>query len=147
MCEACCGISQSGSMDLTTWQRGNYLSQLRSSGHGATSGQSALKASGFMHGCFTFANVSLTTVISGSSKGVCSTMLRTKSPLKQAVAVSSDLFRLERAVAEFDLDDLQLYFGGIMLFCIYSSSRFSDAATCRDIIEQDTCYCGQRACV
>lgn len=72
-------------------------------------------------------------------------MLRTKSPLKQAVAVSSDLFRLERAVAEFDLDDLQLYFGGIMLFCIYSSSRFSDAATCRDIIEQDTCYCGQRA--
>jgi len=48
-------------------------------------------------------------------------------------------------VAEFDLDDLQLYFGGIMLFCIYSSSRFSDAATCRDIIEQDTCYCGQRA--
>ena len=102
-----------------------YVSFLRHSGAGATSADSFVKAMKFfMHHTGAY----LKSPISARVSGVASSMELKKRPLWQAPPLPVTHVRaLEEFVVDTE-DHARATIAGFLLFCIYSSSRFSDAA-------------------
>ena len=102
-----------------------YVSFLRHSGASATSADSFVKAMKFfMHHTGAY----LKSPISARVSGVASSMELKKRPLWQAPPLPVTHVRaLEEFVVDTD-DHARAAIAGFLLFCIYSSSRFSDAA-------------------
>ncbi|CAE7927895.1 unnamed protein product [Symbiodinium necroappetens] len=102
-----------------------YVSFLRHSGASATSADSFIKAMKFfMHHTGAY----LKSPVSARVSGVASSMELKKRPLWQAPPLPVTHVRaLEEFVVDTE-DHARATIAGFLLFCIYSSSRFSDAA-------------------
>ena len=111
-----------------------YLQYLISSNKGATSGSAFLKSIGFMDACFRYMDNTAATFLTGRSLGAARLMSKSKRPTKQAKTFATDhVWRMERAVAEWEMTDQERCFGGFALFCLYSSARFSDGARIKEV--------------
>jgi len=109
-----------------------YMTFLRDGNASATSGKSFIKAVWFMHYHFGFKNLDLATAMSGRIRGVASILAAHKRPLTQAPVIPSDmLYRLEKLMDT--VDNKRACILGFLLFCLFSSARFSDAARCHDL--------------
>ena len=102
-----------------------YLSHLRSTGASATSGESFVKAYRFF---MRLTGAMRNPGVSSRVEGVAKSMATTKRPLWQAPPLTVEAVR---ALEDFVHDNRVLYkvaIAGFMLFCVYSSARWSDAA-------------------
>ena len=107
-----------------------YLLYLRKSKAGATAGESFIKALRFfthLTGAAEAARVSPR--VEGASKA----MAMCKRPLWQAPALPVDAVRLIEDYVHEEPDQGRAAIGGFILFCLYSSSRWSDAARGSDL--------------
>ena len=104
-----------------------YLADLRSSGVGATSGASFLEALNFFDSLLGFVDLDIKVVVSPRVKGVAHDMKLQKAPLKQARPLTTcEVSALEQLMLETEEGHIGVICG-FFLFCIATSSRFSDA--------------------
>ena len=105
-----------------------YLCHLKGTGSGATSGASLLQAWSFFRYTFGVDAGEQGALVSGRVKGVVNMMFSSKRKLTQAPPIPADyVYRMERFL-QTSHDDRLRTIVGFMLFCIYSCSRFGDAA-------------------
>ena len=105
-----------------------YVTHLRASGAGATSGNAFLQSWRFIQHAVGAGTGSDGPAESGRVRGVANDMLTKKRKLTQAPPLTSDMvWRLEDLMFS-DVEDRIKVICGFMLFCIYSCARFADAA-------------------
>lgn len=105
-----------------------YLGVLKDQGAAATVGTSFLKAWNFFRYVFGADGHGASAVISGRVRGVAQSMFSRKRRLQQAPPIPADfVYRLEKFVCSQASPFLRTI-AGSCLFCIYSCSRFGEAA-------------------
>ena len=105
-----------------------YLCHLQDTRAGATSGASFLKAWNFMRFVIGADSDDGTSIFSGRVKGVTTGMFSNKRKLTQAPPIPADyVYKMEGLIIESN-DCRICTIVGFLLFCIYSCSRFGDAA-------------------
>ena len=107
-----------------------YLLYLRKSKAGATAGESFIKALRFFTHLTGAAEASR---VSPRVEGASKAMAMCKRPLWQAPALPVDAVRLIEDYVHEEPDQGKAAIGGFILFCLYSSSRWSDAARGSDL--------------
>ena len=121
-----------GPMQLTEPLLYEYALHMKASGASATSLQSFLKSIGFMEHHVGFAGCDVAFAISGRVTGVSKTLLATKRELHQAPPLTADdVYKLEKLVCQSD--DKDACIGGFMLFTLFASARFADAARANSV--------------
>ena len=111
-----------------------YVKHLQDIGSGPTAGTAFVKAVGFFEGCFRYQSTSASVFLSTRSLGAARMMSSSKRSLKHAIPFSTDhVYMLERGVADGELNPLQVAFGGFVLFCLFASGRFTDAARVKKV--------------
>ena len=106
-----------------------YLNFLRDSGAAPTAGTSFLKAWAFMRYTVGAGFGQKESLLSGRVQGAARSMYLKKRKLKQAPPLPADtVWALEDMMHCESVRDDEKVTLGFILFCIYSSSRFSDAA-------------------
>ena len=116
-----------GPMQLSEPVLYQYAQHLKNTGASATSLQSFLKAIGFFEHHIGFAGADIAVVISGRVTGISKTLLATKRELHQAPPMTADdVYKLERFVCH--ANDKDACIGGFLLFTLFASARFADAA-------------------
>ena len=105
-----------------------YLCHLQDVRAGATAGASFLKAWNFMRFVIGADSEESASVFSGRVKGVTTSMFANKRKLTQAPPIPADyVYKMETLILESH-DSRICTIVGFLLFCIYSCSRFGDAA-------------------
>ena len=105
-----------------------YLCHLQDVRAGATAGASFLKAWNFMRFVIGADSEDSASVFSGRVKGVTTSMFANKRKLTQAPPIPADyVYKMETLILESH-DCRSCTIVGFLLFCIYSCSRFGDAA-------------------
>ena len=107
-----------------------YLLYLRKSKAGATAGESFIKALRFFAYLTGAAEAPR---VSPRVEGASKAMAMCKRPLWQAPALPVDAVRLIEDYVHEEPDQGRAAIGGFILFCLYSSSRWSDAARGSDL--------------
>ena len=107
-----------------------YMLHLRRSKAGATAGESFIKALRFFTHLTGAANASRA---SPRVEGAAKAMSMCKRPLWQAPALPVEAVKLIEDYVHEELDPGKAAIGGFILFCLYSSSRWSDAARGSDL--------------
>ena len=116
-----------GPMQLSEPVLYQYAQHLKNTGASATSLQSFLKAVGFFEHHIGFAGADVAVAISGRVTGISKTLLATKRELHQAPPMTADdVYKLERFVCH--ANDKDACIGGFLLFTLFASARFADAA-------------------
>ena len=116
-----------GPMQLSEPVLYQYAQHLKNTGASATSLQSFLKAIGFFEHHIGFAGADIAVVISGRVTGISKMLLATKRELHQAPPMTADdVYKLERFVCH--ANDKDACIGGFLLFTLFASARFADAA-------------------
>ena len=111
-----------------------YVKHLQDIGSGPTAGTAFVKAVGFFEGCFRYQSTSASVFLSTRSLGAARMMSSSKRSLKHGIPFSTDhVYMLERGVADGELNPLQVAFGGFVLFCLFASGRFTDAARIKKV--------------
>eukprot|EP00435_Cladocopium_sp_Y103_P016364 s6056_g4.t1 len=106
----------------------DYISMLRSSGAGATAGDSFLSAWRFMHHIVGAGGPAAADIVSGRVIGASKDLGSKKRRLRQAPPLTADsVWKLEDLMAS-DTTPKVRAITGFMLFCIYSCCRFGDGA-------------------
>ena len=106
-----------------------YLNFLRESGKAPTSGTSFLKSWAFMLHVIGLAPSQRDPLVSSRVLGVAKTMYLDKRPLQQAPPLTVELVRgLEALMFRAAVLTKYKCIIGFLLFCLYASSRFGDAA-------------------
>ena len=109
-----------------------YAQHLKSTGAAATSLQSFLKAIGFFEHLIGFVGSDVAFAVSGRVAGVSKTMLATKRELRQAPPITADdVYKLEKHVC--NCSDKDACVGGFLLFTLFASARFADAARAHSV--------------
>ena len=105
-----------------------YLCHMKETGAGATSGATLLQAWSFFRFTFGVDAGDQGALVSGRVRGVVNMMFSSKRKLTQAPPIPADyVYRMERFL-QTSSDNRVRTIVGFMLFCIYSCSRFGDAA-------------------
>ena len=105
-----------------------YLCHLQDTHAGATSGASFLKAWNFMRFVIGADSEDSLSIFSGRVKGATTRMFANKRKLMQAPPIPADyVYKMESLIIESS-DCRICTIVGFLLFCIYSCSRFGDAA-------------------
>ena len=115
-----------------------YLSAMRESGRGATSGESFVQSVNFLHAMVTFVHYQPAS-LSNRVKGVAFDMFCKKQPLCQARQLSvPEVRRLENMVIS-PLSEAMGVIAGYLMFCMATSCRFGDAlfATNFEVIKDE----------
>ena len=106
-----------------------YLNFLRDTGAAPTAGTSFLKSWAFMRYTVGAGYGQKESLLSGRVQGAARSMYLKKRKLKQAPPLPADtVWALEDMMHSDTVRDDEKVILGFMIFCIYSSSRFSDAA-------------------
>ena len=106
-----------------------YLHHLEQSGAGATAGQAFLKSIFFLDHHVGFLGEAVKSMMTGRVNGAAKKMLENKMPIKQARPITVEhVWALEQYMFSAYIDTQQQCMLGFMLFCLYASARFSDAA-------------------
>lgn len=111
-----------------------YLNHLRDTGAAPTAGSSFIKAWNFIRFSVGVTSSNAADTMSGRVQGIAKSMFLKKRPLKQAAPLTADLvWQLERLMFSDELSEAHIAILGFLLFCLFSSSRFADAARARRI--------------
>ena len=106
-----------------------YLHHLEQSGAGATAGTAYLKSVFFLDHHVGFLGEAVKSMMTGRVNGAAKKMLETKEPIKQAKPITVEhVWAMEQHLFSAHIDTKQQCMLGFMLFCLYASARFSDAA-------------------
>ena len=111
-----------------------YLKFLERENSGPTAGTAFVKSIGFFDGCFRYIETPAAIFLSTRSLGAARVMAKEKRPLRQAPPLTTDhVYLLEKCVANSEVGSVQVAFGGFVLFCLFASGRFTDAARIREL--------------
>ena len=112
-----------------------YLNFLRDSGRAATSGESFLKSWAFMRHVVGLLPTQRDPLVSSRVLGAAKSMYLEKRPLRQAPPVPCDLvLALEGLMFSVTVPTKYKCILGFLLFCLYASSRFGDAARAKGLV-------------
>ena len=105
-----------------------YLCHLRQQGAGATAGESFISAWKFMQHTVGAGASGTTDIVSGRIRGAAKDLMAKKRKLQQAPPLPAEVvWKLEGLMTERIQPKVKAILG-FMLFCLYSCSRFADAA-------------------
>ena len=110
-----------------------YLSELRESGAAPSSAQSFIAAVHFLHSIVFIKCFGETVSVSGRCKGLAKSELQRRRKRKQAPPLSVAMVRAMEKFIMAHYDDHRGVICGHLLFCIYSSARWSDTLRLVDI--------------
>ena len=118
----------------------SYVTLLKESGRGATTGKQLLQSLTFLYHMVDANKAHLTSLMSARVKGLTDVMLADKRPLKQSVPLTSDIvFGLEQLMYKGLFMNHERVICGHLLYCIFACARFGDTV---DMATLELCHAG-----